>query len=403
MKIIQTMLCLLISYVSWSQSSQYESYIKDGIDLKQRRKLQFAEEQFKKAIALDSNRVEAYYELGATYDIYYQFENSHSDDCIFYFNKALIKDSTYKQIRLSLGYIRGITHDFSGSLRELNIAINIKPDTTAYLQRALVKLKLNDSVGVCEDIAKAISLGSTKARFIALNKLGGVNCNIALKEPENILHAAYTKVMENPFVSYEVTYYNYNSSSNSRETNQAKCKLMRPGDDTTMGFYFRIEPNDTTFFFSNMKNVWGVNKKRNAATAYDAYYFITNWLVGDNLLGAFVWTYFAQPEKLKEKTEAPLILEPKTDTVFDGNACYRVLVKYPDDTAVTKHTLLIHFSKKDNMPFYLISQYTQNNTIYTNELIFKNYSFGNRDYSTFSKDQIPENYKTHIFNPKLDK
>lgn len=214
---------------------------------------------------------------------------------------------------------------------------------------------------------------------------------------------AYYEMIGRISVSYDAVCTKYTSINDTKNIFHGKVFLMRPKPDTTDGFYFWISQSDTTYFFSDMLHTYGTNKKRNVSTIYDAYYFMTHWMVGSSMIGELVWSSFATPIKIKEKIDTSVKLESKADTVFDGIDCYRVLVKYPDNIETSEHELTMYFNKIDYAPFYLVSKIKHGNIFYFADVYFKNYTFGNVDYSRFSAEQIPKNYKVSIHNPALDK
>ena len=386
----------------YGQSKEYKMYIENGKQLGERHKYDLANEQFRKAISLDPNNPYAYFETGYFYAECYSSTYTLGDSSIFYYEKVLALDSNYKNIHLQLGHIKGLMHDFTGAIKELDIAVKTNPDTTAYLKRALVRFKLNDNEGVCSDMAKAVELGSWKAKYILLNKLLDVKCNsVVYTSPYDIVKKAYSEISEKKSVSYEMLGSRYEGNKMTSKLDVRVC-MKRPGTDTVEGFYLWVAQSDVTYFFWDMHHAYVANKKMLAATSYDTYFFETHFIINDSKED-MVWSSFATPDKLKEKLDSPIMLLSMPDTVFNGIDCYRVLVKYPDNPEMYDRRLIMYFNKADYMPFYVSSTLQHDHVYYTGYIYYKDYSFENVPYSKFSVDQIPKEYHINVYDPTKDK
>ena len=160
-----------------AQNSNYDNLIKEGkFDLDNNRTLN-AIDKFTEAYALSPTCFNAPYYLGLSYLKECQEKNKDCKLCIEFLNKALGIDSNKENIHYALGRCKGLMHDFTGALIDLNIAIQKHPDTSGYTSRALLEVKLNDLNGACWDFYLSSKLGSVLSK-----KMFEKNCGIKDKK-----------------------------------------------------------------------------------------------------------------------------------------------------------------------------------------------------------------------------
>ncbi len=402
MRYILFTLCFCLTEISHAQKTNYEALINEGNELLHHTRYPLAEETFKKALSLDTNRVEAYYGLGRTYLEFYKTGEIKGADCILYLNKALIKDSSYEHPYPLLAFCKGKMHDFNGALVDYDNAIRRSPDSSNYFGRAMIKVKLNNMDGACADFQEAIKLGSTIARKVVTNRLIGITCDsIKPLTPREILMKSYFEIKDKKSVSYDVTFRTTTSTDKYQHSVHAKAFILKriPGEPDDMP-YFWISTADTSYFFYDMSSVYVVNSSGKTATVFEVPFFFNSNMMTRNgvMLTELIWSSFFVPTKSKNKAEDPtLTIEPKFDTVINGRSCYQMLLKYPDDAQVSEHSLLMCFNKEDYMPVFFASKMKHGGVYQYSEFNMTDYVFDKVDVSKFSKSQIPESYKIETY------
>ena len=124
------------------------------------------------AYNIDSNRIDAVYRLGELFHDATIYQPTLCKQCIFFLTKSIKIDSLYKNPYFYKGRCEVVNGDYQNSLIDLTKAIQVSADTNAYFSRALVKYKMHNYEGACEDFRKSESLGS----FVA-KKMIDIYCN----------------------------------------------------------------------------------------------------------------------------------------------------------------------------------------------------------------------------------
>jgi len=198
MKKILFTLALLISFVSFGQTAM--EYFQSGYDKFKANDYSGAISDYTKAIELDHNYADAYFERGyIRYLLGDEFDHAISDFTIFielvpnniistyiaraYYYRALSKfeldnrenasgaiaDLTkaiefqpgYKDAYFHRGYIKEGLNDYTGSISDFTKAIEFSLflDANLYYRRGLSKEQFGDLSGACIDWKKALELG----------------------------------------------------------------------------------------------------------------------------------------------------------------------------------------------------------------------------------------------------
>ena len=152
---------LLIFVVSTSHGqNKYEEKINIGMSYLRINNYLEAEAAFKNALQYNPNGYTAYFGLGLVYSNMCSLSGEKCEESVFYLNKAAKIDSNKNNIHYWLGRTYGFMGSFDKALLEFNISINKRADTSALTSRALVKIKLNDLNGACQDFYLSSKLGS---------------------------------------------------------------------------------------------------------------------------------------------------------------------------------------------------------------------------------------------------
>ena len=117
----------------------------------------------KKALKIDSTRIEAYYGLGYCYTQNCYENKLNCDKGIHYLNICIEKDKNYRNALFNRATCKSNLGNLKGALVDLNNAIKKdSTDSDYFMNRAWVKLQLKDTVGTCLDYKRAIKLGEVK-------------------------------------------------------------------------------------------------------------------------------------------------------------------------------------------------------------------------------------------------
>ncbi len=151
----------LITILTFSQVTLYDSHIKNGLDYYRKGLIQQAINEFQLAHSLDSNRVESYYYSGVVIaDICYQSGQS-CDGAIEMLTTSINIDPAFRKAYYNRGVCLLRVNYLKEALQDFNEAIKLDPTYgNAYCNRGLAKIKLGDKTSGCQDIEKGIKLNS---------------------------------------------------------------------------------------------------------------------------------------------------------------------------------------------------------------------------------------------------
>jgi len=152
---------LSISLLNNAQVSNYDSFIKKGLDCYSKGLTQEAMNEFQLAHSLDSNRVESYYYTGVVIaDICHQSGQS-CDGAIEMLTTSININPTFRKAYYNRGVCLLRINYLKDAIQDFNEAIKIDPTNgNAYCNRGLAKIKLGDKTVGCQDIEKGTGLNS---------------------------------------------------------------------------------------------------------------------------------------------------------------------------------------------------------------------------------------------------
>lgn len=161
---ISFLFCLFMQ-TSVAQSKALKMVLK-GNDFFEKMEFSKADEYYNKALALDSNCVEAYIQKS---DIFIQQSDFNSSFNLIQIalniaNKSNTDKETVAHIYSIRSFVYFNLNDYSNSINDLNTAILLNDENSNYFyMRALIRRMNSDMKGCCADLKKASSLGMTKA------------------------------------------------------------------------------------------------------------------------------------------------------------------------------------------------------------------------------------------------
>ncbi|MCD6066762.1 MAG: Non-specific serine/threonine protein kinase [Bacteroidetes bacterium] len=166
-KILKALLLINIGFlplISYCQKETYNKLTEDGLMLMEKQEIKEAIFKFQEALKIDSLRVEANYGLGVSYLAYCGKQAIFCDYSLYYLNKAIRIDSTYRSCYYNRAHCKAFLSDYVGSIKDFDVAIlRDSTDANIYFSRAMAKLKINDKTNACEDLYKSLKLGSETA------------------------------------------------------------------------------------------------------------------------------------------------------------------------------------------------------------------------------------------------
>lgn len=142
----------------YSQTSQ--DFVTQGIQKARESDLQGSIIDFTKAIELNTNNWEAYYNRGISKAKLQNYSGAISD-----YSTAIRLNPNFENAYYNRGNVKAQKlNDFKGAIVGYDKAIKINPnDGEAYGNRGLSKIKLGQKEGGCRDLNKANELGYSKA------------------------------------------------------------------------------------------------------------------------------------------------------------------------------------------------------------------------------------------------
>lgn len=166
--IINTFSCKKqISQSQNNDSIKYDSLVKIGSNLFQKKDYVRAIPNFKKAIELDKVNPLARYRLGVTFAALGDQNIQFADKAISALEIVYSYDSDYERINYNLGICYMIKSDYNNALNYFNKAlIKDSLDSDIFYNRALTKLNLKDTISACEDFRKSKKLGDIDAPIL---------------------------------------------------------------------------------------------------------------------------------------------------------------------------------------------------------------------------------------------
>lgn len=157
-----------------AQTSEYKKLIDEGLELLKQQNISDATKKYQLALKIDSGKVEANYGLGVAYLFKYERERTQINNALYYMNKAIKINPTYRNCYYNRGKVLAYLNDFKGALDDFNRSIEKdSSDADSYFCRAMVKVKIKDDNGACEDFYKSAQLG-----FELAQKMFQSNCVI---------------------------------------------------------------------------------------------------------------------------------------------------------------------------------------------------------------------------------
>ena len=156
--IFSTLVFLCLTIFSYSQTSQ--DFLTQGIQKARENDLQGSISDFTKAIELNTNNWEAYYNRGLSKSKLQNYSGAVSD-----YSTAIKLNPNFGDAYYNRGNVKAQKlNDFKGAITDYDKAIYINPnDREAYGNRGLSKIKSGQKEGGCMDLNKANELGYSKA------------------------------------------------------------------------------------------------------------------------------------------------------------------------------------------------------------------------------------------------
>ena len=157
-----------------AQNAAYKKLTDEGLDLLKQQNTAAALDKYKQALKIDSSKVEVNYGLGVAYLSQYEKQKTHIDNALYYINKAIKINPLYRNCFYNRGRIRAYLNDFINALADFDRCIKKdSSDANSYFCRAMVKIKLHNDDGACEDFYISSQLG-----FEPAQKMFRANCGI---------------------------------------------------------------------------------------------------------------------------------------------------------------------------------------------------------------------------------
>lgn len=166
-KILILFLFISISLANNAQVSNYDSFIKKGLDLYAKGQLQQAMTAFQNAHSIDSTRVDAYYYTGITIATICQQSSNSCEGAIEMLTTSINIDPTFRNSYFNRGVCFQKINMFQEAINDFNKAIELNPTNgECFTNRAVSKFNLNMKNSGCEDLKKALDLGATEAKSL---------------------------------------------------------------------------------------------------------------------------------------------------------------------------------------------------------------------------------------------
>ncbi|MFI5148917.1 MAG: tetratricopeptide repeat protein [Bacteroidia bacterium] len=174
MKLFSLSFFLLLASFSYSQMPaqkvRYDSLIKQGLDNFHQKKLSEATAIFESAIQLDSTRPDGYYGLGVVKSTSCFYDSLNCQEAQTLLMKASSIQPGYKRVYYNLSICKSKTGDYQAELDYLNRAIEQDPGDSDYFHnRGMVKLRLGNKRGACEDFTKAAGMGNERSKHFVVD------------------------------------------------------------------------------------------------------------------------------------------------------------------------------------------------------------------------------------------
>lgn len=170
-------ICFSAPTYGQNSSNQYSWLVEEAFELIKQQKIPAAIAKCKLALEIDSSKVDAYYVLGVAYLHECQNQNKNCEISLFYLNKSIKINSSFKNGYYNRGQCKGKIGDYKGALKDFGLAIEMDSNNVdAYFCRGMIKIKLMDNQGACEDFYISALLGDEIGR-----KLFEKNCGIKKK------------------------------------------------------------------------------------------------------------------------------------------------------------------------------------------------------------------------------
>jgi len=144
---------------------KYDSLIEKGTFAMKSNSIKDAISSFQEAISIDSSKIVGYYRLGVTQGILCnQGDENYCKKALINLKKVLDRDSNYEKISYNVGIIYFNQKKYKDALFYFNKAITKDSlDLDYYINRGFTKLNLKDTLGSCLDFKKAYHLGDNEA------------------------------------------------------------------------------------------------------------------------------------------------------------------------------------------------------------------------------------------------
>ena len=171
MKHLYCILFFLISIDSIAQNMQYQKLVDEGLQFLDQKNIADAIDKYQQAFKIDSNKVEANYGLGVAYQYYCQTQGKDCLLALYYIEKAIKIDDTYRNCYYSRAGIKTLLKDYKGAIKDFNKAILKSPEKAHYyVGRATTYLKLDMREDACKDLKKAADLNSEIAKALLISQ-----------------------------------------------------------------------------------------------------------------------------------------------------------------------------------------------------------------------------------------
>lgn len=176
MKKLTLILLIAISFNSFAQT-KYDKLVEEGLQLLIQQNVPAAIIKYEAAYKIDSTKVEVNYGLGIAYLNNCQEKNVNCNKSLLFLNKAIQIDDSYRKGYFNRSQYKGLIGNYKEALIDINSAIKQNPNLPEYyFSRGMIKIKLKEDLGACEDFYKSGILGSEKGK-----RIFNLNCEAEIK------------------------------------------------------------------------------------------------------------------------------------------------------------------------------------------------------------------------------
>ena len=205
--------------------------------------------------------------------------------------------------------------------------------------------------------------------------------NACSKKEDNFISELVEKTTEIQSIQYKVTQKYY--YSNSQDTTITPCEVwvVRDSEDTLRTGYIWVDNNYRPYnMIYDKGNFYLAIPPKKITALYPDF--------TESFISSVDWIdVFLKPEGLQKQFTDSLNTTSLSDTIYNGEECKKVLIKFPIGKKKEKISCTYIFSKKHFMPLWAMAKTENKEYIYFDELFFSDYEFGNVNLEEMHKRQ----------------